>query len=142
METDTVSDRLETFLLDMFTALRRLHAWVRAPVIVQITGGVPGPARRAQVGDIILEAKVGEIREMFEARVLQESEALALRGRASFIAFGGLPPLPGADTLMPKPATIARRGHDWWGDDDPPDDDAPPEPPRLPPLAGVRLDRS
>jgi hypothetical protein len=139
-----VSDRLETFLLDMFAALRRLHAWVHAPTIVHIAGGVPGPARRAQVGDLVLEARAGEIREAFEARVLQEAEALALRGRASFIAYGGLPRLPGADTIMPKPMTIARRGHDWWGDDDPddPDDNVPPEPPRLPPLAGVRPDRS
>jgi hypothetical protein len=135
-----MSDRLKSFLLDMFQAIQRLHAWVHAPTIIHIKGGVPGPARRAQIGDVVLEAQTGEIREMFEARVLQEAEAQALRGRASFIAYGGLPRLPGSDTVMPKPAIVARRDDDWWGDDDPPDDDAPPELPRLPPLVGVRPD--
>jgi hypothetical protein len=136
------NDRLRDLILEAVGFMRLRFSWVHVPTIIHIKGGLPGPARRAVVGDLVLEARAGEIREAFEARVLQEAEALAIRGQPCHIAYGGLPRLPGTTTIMPKPTAIGRSGGDWWGDDDPPDDDAPPELPRLPPLVGVRPERS
>jgi hypothetical protein len=74
----------------------------------RVDGGLPGPSRHAWVNGVLVHAEQGETRVQFETRVLS---AVA----KGLVVLGGLPPLPGSDTLFgldqgPPAAS-------YWGDE-------------------------
>jgi hypothetical protein len=88
---------------------------------IEVAGGLPRNVfhrRRAFAGGQMIEPEPGEARDTFEWRI----GALAGYGP---VVLGGLPPLPGTDTLPPE---VMDPGDtkDYWGDPDE-DGDVTPE---------------
>ena len=101
--------KLDTILARARSALIDGATWV------EVQGGLPNaPRRHAYVGGTFIEPEPGELRTMFELRLAQM--------RAPVVVFGGLPPLPGTDTMFKLPwdeVAEADRHVSYWDSGDP-----------------------